>query len=165
MEIRAKTTSDDEKFLKFYEKLALENNSQLLTPKEMSEYISKQEKQLENKHKYQQIFIATEGDEIIGFIALKHIHFEKIRHIAKISLGVLKEYQEKENVGAKLVEYLENWAEENNIKRLEILVLDEDDKLEDLLDDLDFHKEGKRKHTIKIKDKYHDEKIMVKEVG
>ena len=81
-----------------------------------------------------------------------------------MTLGYLKEYQEKENIGAKLVEYAENWAEDNNIKRLEILVLDEDEDLEDLLDDLEFKKEGKRKHTIKIKDKYHDETIMVKEL-
>ena len=80
-----------------------------------------------------------------------------------MNLGVLKDYQEKENIASNLVEYAVQWAEENNIKRLEILVLDADDNLEDILDDLDFKKEGTRKQTIKIKDKYHDETIMVKE--
>ena len=163
MEIRAYTPDDNKEFLSFYEELIKENDTQTLTAKEMAELIAKDEKKLENKHKYTHIFIALDEEEIVGYLAIKHIHFERIRHIAKMNLGVLKDYQENENIGSKLVEYAVQWAEENNIKRLEILVLDADDNLEDLLEDLDFKKEGKRKQTIKIKDKYHDETIMVKE--
>ena len=164
MEIRAYMPEDNKNFLNFYEELIKENDAQMLTGKEMAELIAKDEKKLENKHKYRQIFIAEENGKIIGYLALKHTHFEKIRHIAKFSLGYLKDYQEKENVGSKLVEYAQNWADQNNVRRLEILVMDEDDNLEDLLDDLDFKKEGKRKHSIKIKDKFHDQTIMVKEL-
>lgn len=164
MEIRAITQNDEKNFIEFYEKLSEENDSLLLTPKELKEMMKDDIHKLEHKYKLKQVFIALDEDDIVGYLSIKHIHFEKIRHLAKMTLGYLKEYQEKENVGAKLVEYAENWAEENNIRRLEILVLDEDEDLEDLLDDLEFKKEGKRKHTIKIKDKYHDETIMVKEL-
>lgn len=165
MEIRAYTPNDNKEFVKFYEALVKENDTQLLTPKEMEEHIAKEEKKLENKHKYSHLFIAEEDNEIVGYLAIKHIHFERIRHIAKLSLGFLKEYQEKENLGAQLVQYAIQWAENNNIKRLEIVVADKDNHLEDLLEDLDFATEGTRKHSLKIKDKYHDEVIMVKEIN
>ncbi len=164
MEIRTYEPSDNKNFMEFYEKLYDENEMLLATKEEIAKKLSKEEKELENKHKYKQMFIAIEGDDIVGFLAIKKRHFEKLRHTAKFILGYLEDYKE-DGVGSKLVEYAENWAEENNIKRLEIHVIDDDKNLEDLLDNLDFSKESTRKSTIKIKDDYHDEIVMVKKVG
>lgn len=164
MEIRAYEQSDNKKFIEFYETLCNENEMLLASKEEITKKISKQEKEFENEHKYKQMFIAIEGDDIVGFLAIKRMHFEKLRHTAKFALGYL-EYYEEDGVGSKLVNQAVQWAENNNIERLEIHVIDDDKNLEDLLDDLDFQKEGKLKSTIKIKDDYHDEVIMVKKIG
>jgi len=164
MEIRALEPQDSKNFLAFYQKLANENDYIKITADEMSEKMEKMEEKFEKKHKYKQVFIALDGEEIVGYIALMRLHFARLRHIAKFELGVLEDYQEEENVGENLVKYAQDWAEKNKIKRLEILVLDEDENLKDLLEDLDFDKEGTRKNTILIEDKYHDEIVMVKEI-
>ena len=130
----------------------------------MSSKFEKEEHKIVQKHNYKQIFIAIDDNEIVGYIALKRLHFARLRHIAKFDLGVLEDYQEDENVGAMLVKYAQEWAKENKIKRLEIFVIDEDENLKDLLKDLDFEKEGKRKQTIMIENKYFDEVIMIKEI-
>ncbi len=164
MEIRAYEQSDNKKFIEFYEKLCDENEMLLASKEEITKKLSKQEKEFENEHKYKQMFIAIEGDDIVGFLAIKRMHFEKLRHTAKFALGYLEDYEE-DGVGSKLVNQAVQWAENNNIERLEIHVIDDDKNLEDLLDDLDFQKEGKLKSTIKIKDDYHDEVVMVKKIG
>ena len=164
MEIRALEQSDIKSFLEFYQKLANENDYIKITPEEMSSKFEKEEHKIVQKHNYKQIFIAIDDNEIVGYIALKRLHFARLRHIAKFDLGVLEDYQEDENVGAMLVKYAQEWAKENKIKRLEIFVIDEDENLKDLLKDLDFEKEGKRKQTIMIENKYFDEVIMIKEI-
>lgn len=164
MEIRAYEQSDNKKFIEFYETLCNENEMLLASKEEITKKLSKQEKEFENEHKYKQMFIAIEGDDIVGFLAIKRMHFEKLRHTAKFTLGYLEDYEE-DGVGSKLVNQAVQWAENNNIERLEIHVIDDDKNLEDLLDDLDFQKEGKLKSTIKIKDDYHDEVVMVKKIG
>ena len=164
MEIRALEQSDIKSFLEFYQKLANENDYIKITPEEMSSKFEKEEHKIVQKHNYKQIFIAIDDNEIVGYIALKRLHFARLRHIAKFDLGVLEDYQEDENVGAMLVKYAQEWAKENKIKRLEIFVIDEDENLNDLLKDLDFEKEGKRKQTIMIENKYFDEVIMIKEI-
>ena len=164
MEIRALEQSDIKSFLEFYQKLANENDYIKITPEEMSSKFEKEEHKIVQKHNYKQIFIAIDDNEIVGYIALKRLHFARLRHIAKFDLGVLEDYQEDENVGAMLVKYAQDWAKENKIKRLEVFVIDEDENLKDLLKDLDFEKEGKRKQTIMIENKYFDEVIMIKEI-
>ncbi len=164
MEIRTYQQSDNKNFMEFYEKLCKENEKLLASKEEMSKKLAKQEKEYENEHKYRQMFIAIEENDIVGFLAIKKMHFEKLRHTAKFVLGYLEDYKE-DGVGSQLVDYAEEWAEENKIERLEIHVIDDDEDLEDLLDDLEFQKEGTRKSTIKIKDSYHDEVVMVKKVG
>ena len=164
MEIRALEQSDIKSFLEFYQKLANENDYIKITPEEMSSKFEKEEHKIVQKHNYKQIFIAIDDNEIVGYIALKRLHFARLRHIAKFDLGVLEDYQEDENVGAMLVKYAQDWAKENKIKRLEVFVIDEDENLKDLLKDLDFEKEGKRKQTIMIENNYFDEVIMIKEI-
>ncbi len=164
MEIRALEQSDIKSFLDFYQKLATENDYIKVTPEEMSSKFEKEEHKIVQKHNYKQIFIAIDDNEIVGYLALKRLHFARLRHVAKFDLGVLEDYQEDENVGAMLVKYAQDWAKENKIKRLEVFVIDEDENLKDLLKDLDFEKEGKRKQTIMIENKYYDEVIMIKEI-
>ena len=165
MEIRAYEPSDNKNFLEFYENLCNENDKIIASKEEITKKMEKLEKDIDNHHKYKQVFIALDDENIVGFLAIKRMHFEKLRHTAKFTMGVLEDYQEDEGVGSKLVEKALEWAEDNDIKRLEIHVVEDDDNLEDLLDDLDFSKESKRKSTIKIKDDYHDEIVMVRKVG
>jgi N-acetylglutamate synthase-like GNAT family acetyltransferase len=161
MEIRVYEPSDKKAFLNFYEQLYNENHNIVATKEE----ISKKMEKLENNHKYEQVLVALDDENIVGFLAIKKMHFEKLRHTAKFTMGVLEDYQEEEGVGSKLVERALEWSENNDIKRLEIHVVENDSNLEDLLSDLDFSKESIRKSTIKIKDDYHDEIVMVKKVG
>ena len=164
MEIRALEPIDSKEFMEFYQKLANENDYIKVTPEEMAEKFQKEEEKLEKKQKIKQIFIALDGDEIVGYLALKRIHFARLRHTAKFELGVLEDYQNEENIAEELVKYAQDWAKENKIKRLEISVLEDDENLKDILDDLDFTEEGTRKGTILIEDKYHNEVIMVKKI-
>jgi hypothetical protein len=95
MEIRALEQSDIKSFLDFYQKLATENDYIKVTPEEMSSKFEKEEHKIVQKHNYKQIFIAIDDNEIVGYLALKRLHFARLRHVAKFDLGVLEDYQEE----------------------------------------------------------------------
>lgn len=163
MEIREMQTSDSKQFAEFYEKLANECEYLPIAPEEVSEKTEKIVKHIEKENKLKKVFIALENDKIVGFIGIKRVHFARLRHVAKLMIGVLDDYK-KQGIGTKLMEYVENWAKENEIKRLELTVVEDNDPAVEFFEEMDFEKEGTREKAIKIKGEYLDEIFMAKAI-
>lgn len=62
-------------------------------------------------------FVATIGDEVVGWIHLESPELEKLAHTAELTLGVLEEYQGND-IGTKLLERGLEWADEQGYEKI-----------------------------------------------
>ena len=163
MEIREIETADSKQFVEFYDKLAKESEYLPIAPEEVSEKTEKIIKHIEKDNKLKKVFIAEENGQIVGFVGIKRMHFARLRHVAKLIIGVLDDYK-RQGIGTKLIDFVEKWAKENEVRKLELTVVEDNDPAVEFFEEMDFDKEGTREKAVKIKGEYLDEIFMAKEI-
>jgi ribosomal protein S18 acetylase RimI-like enzyme len=62
-------------------------------------------------------FVATVADEVVGWVHLRSPNFEKLRHTAELTMGVLSEYRGRA-IGSHLMERGLEWAETNGYEKV-----------------------------------------------
>jgi ribosomal protein S18 acetylase RimI-like enzyme len=62
-------------------------------------------------------FVATVGEEVVGWIHLESPELEKLSHTAELTVGVLEEYQEY-GIGGRLLDRGLDWAEECDYEKI-----------------------------------------------
>ena len=117
MEIRKIRPADAEKFVEFYEKLVKESDYLMFTPKETAEKAKQEQKYIEDYDDYKQVFVATEGERIVGYLGISRSHLSKLKHTARFTVGVLRDSQ-RQGIADKLIAFAENWAREKGVGRL-----------------------------------------------
>ena len=107
-------------------------------------------------------FIAAINDgEIIGFLSAQRGKYKRIRHFAYIVIGIMQEFQ-KQGIGSKLFDKLEEWAKENHLKRLELTVEVSNTIAINLYKRKGFVIEGNKKNTMFVDGVFVDEYMMAK---
>lgn len=71
----------------------------------------------ENAVRSRMFFVATVGDEVVGWIHLESPELEKLSHTAELTLGVLDEYQDH-GIGGHLLDRGLDWAEECDYEKI-----------------------------------------------
>ncbi|MCR3761689.1 GNAT family N-acetyltransferase [Clostridium felsineum] len=107
------------------------------------------------------LLVAEEEGEIIGYISAARGVLSRIKHSAYIVTGVKKEFQRK-GIGNKLVKKMNLWAQNQNIKRLELTVICENEAAKRLFEKNGFVIEGIKKNAMLIGKEYLDEFYMGK---
>ena len=107
------------------------------------------------------LLIATEDDNIIGFLSAQRGILRKIKHTAYIVLGIREKFRGK-GIGKKLFCDLDLWAKENNISRLELTVMCPNSMAKQLYEKSGFEVEGTKRNAIFMNGKYIDEYYMSK---
>ncbi|URZ04360.1 GNAT family N-acetyltransferase [Clostridium felsineum] len=107
------------------------------------------------------LLVAEEEEEIIGYISAARGVLSRIKHSAYIVTGVKKEFQRK-GIGNKLVKKMNLWAQNQNIKRLELTVICENEAAKRLFEKNGFVIEGIKKNAMLIGKEYLDEFYMGK---
>ena len=107
------------------------------------------------------LLIATEDDNIIGFLSAQRGIIRKIKHTAYIVVGIREKFRGKE-IGKKLFYELDLWAKENNISRLELTVMCPNSMAKQLYEKNGFEVEGTKRNSIFMNGKYIDEYYMSK---
>lgn len=107
------------------------------------------------------LLIATEEDDIIGFLSAQRGILRKIKHIAYIVVGIREKFRGK-GIGKKLFLELDLWAKENNISRLELTVMCPNSIAKQLYEKNGFEVEGIKRNSIFMNGKYIDEYYMSK---
>lgn len=107
------------------------------------------------------LLIATEDDNIIGFLSAQRGIIRKIKHTAYIVVGIREKFRGK-GIGKKLFCELDLWAKENNISRLELTVMCPNSMAKQLYEKNGFEVEGTKRNSIFINGKYIDEYYMSK---
>jgi len=107
------------------------------------------------------LLIATEDDNIIGFLSAQRGIISKIKHTAYIVVGIREKFRGK-GIGKKLFCELDLWAKENNISRLELTVMCPNSIAKQLYEKNGFEVEGTKRNSIFMNGKYIDEYYMSK---
>ena len=107
------------------------------------------------------LLIATEDDNIIGFLSAQRGIIRKIKHTAYIVVGIREKFRGK-GIGKKLFCELDLWAKENNISRLELTVMCPNSMAKQLYEKNGFVVEGTKRNSIFMNGKYIDEYYMSK---
>lgn len=107
------------------------------------------------------LLIATEDDNIIGFLSAQRGIIRKIKHTAYIVVGIREKFRGK-GIGKKLFCELDLWAKENNISRLELTVMCPNSMAKQLYEKSGFEVEGTKRNSIFMNGKYIDEYYMSK---
>jgi RimJ/RimL family protein N-acetyltransferase len=110
-----------------------------------------------NRH----VFVAETDGKLTGHVVIRRGDDPHNRHIARPETGVLKKYQ-NQRVGTRLLEKAIQWAQEQDIKRLEISILRPNLKAIYFYKKMGFQIEGMRNKSLFIQDRYADEYYMAR---
>ena len=99
--------------------------------------------------------------EIVGFLAAKRGNFRRIRHSAYIVIGIRQAFQ-RQGIGSKLFDKLDEWARKNQVKRLELTVETQNTPAINLYKKQGFISEGIKKKTTLVDGEFVDEYMMAK---
>lgn len=108
-------------------------------------------------------FLVAEVDgEFVGFITANRGRKNRIKHSAYIVIGIRENYRNI-GIGTEFFEKLDQWAKKENLKRLELTVLSENEIACNLYRKNGFEIEGIKKYSMNIdgvlKDEYYMSKI------
>ena len=107
------------------------------------------------------ILVATDSDNIIGFISAERGIPKRIRHTAYIVIGIREKFRGM-GIGSRLFSALDIWARENGITRLELRVISSNVVAKHLYEKNGFEVEGIKKNAMIIEGNYVDEFYMAK---
>lgn len=99
--------------------------------------------------------------EIVGFLAAKRGNFRRIRHSAYIVIGIRQAFQ-RQGIGSKLFDKLDEWARKNQLKRLELTVEVSNTPAINLYEKQGFSIEGIKRKTMLVDGEFVDEYMMAK---
>lgn len=163
MEIREIKSSDAGAFIKFYEQLVKETDNLLPSSEEIKVWEKSEEKVITSYGDYKQVFIALEGDKIVGYLGLKRSHLLKIRHVADFTVGILEGYKRRK-IATQLIKFAENWAKQKDIKRMTLKVSEDNIPAISLFKKMGFLLEGTLKHSVNKNGKFYDSFMMAQAI-
>lgn len=102
--------------------------------------------------------------EIVGILSEKRGSFRRIRHSAYIVIGIRQAFQ-RQGIGSKLFDKLDEWARKNQLKRLELTVEVSNTPAINLYEKQGFSIEGIKRKTMLVDGEFVDEYMMAKLYG
>ena len=163
MEIRKATTGDEDNLIKLFSALESETQFMLMEPDENTLTIESQA-QLINEFAQstsKTIFVASENNQLIGFLGGTGGCANRERHSIKIAMGVLTSYWRK-GVGTQLLQEFFKWADEHNFHRIELNVMENNIAAIALYSKIGFEIEGLKRDSMKVNENYINEFLMSK---
>lgn len=104
-------------------------------------------------------FVATVADEVVGWVHLCSPNFEKLRHTAELTMGVLSEYRGR-GIGSHLIERGLEWAESYGYEKVYQSLPATNQNAVRFLEEHRWETEAIRKAHYKIDDEYVAEQQM-----
>ncbi|MER1999522.1 MAG: GNAT family N-acetyltransferase [Lysinibacillus sp.] len=108
------------------------------------------------KAKNSMYFVCIVNGQFAGYATVNGHHQERTRHIADLRIGVLNSYK-RIGIGKALLKYVETWSLENNLKRLQANVLQQNEAAISLMNNAGFNEEGIRLQAFKLDNEYLNE--------
>ena len=112
-----------------------------------------------NEVESRMFFVATVEDQVVGWVHLELPEAEKLKHTAKLTIGVLAEYREQ-GIGETLLEKGASWAREHGFEKLYNSIPATNPDAVSFLESHGWECEATRKGHYRIDDEYVDEVMM-----
>ena len=166
LRIRQALPADAAGVLALLERLYAETTFLLYEPGEMNVSVETYAKRMADGVEKQNwvMFIAEDGDELIGVAFGSRGHAKRTVHSFMFGLGVLKAHWRR-GIGEGLIANVEAWAGEHNIHRIELTVRTTNTRALSLYDRLGFERGGLKRHSQRVDGHYVDEYLMSKLIG
>jgi RimJ/RimL family protein N-acetyltransferase len=163
MIIREINVEDAENFINLIKEVEAKTDFMLMGAGERKTTPEQQRKQLERieQQSNSTIFVAEEERKLVGYLVAMGGTVKKTKHSAYIVIGILEEFRGK-GIGTGLFQNLEQWALKNNISRLELTVVTENNAGVALYKKSGFEIEGTKRNSLTINEKLFDEYYMSK---
>ncbi|MEG0471057.1 MAG: GNAT family N-acetyltransferase [Solibacillus sp.] len=127
-----------------------------MTPEGLGKYID-----LINSHPKSGMFIATEGDRILGYMIVQNEKSQRVAHRAYIVIGVHSDSRGK-GIGHALFTSVISWAKQVELHRLELTVIATNEIAVHLYKKMGFEIEGVKKDSLFVDGQYVDEYYMAR---
>lgn len=114
-----------------------------------------------NSAESRMFFVATVEEQVVGWVHLDLPQTGKLRHTAKLTVGVLDEYRGG-GIGTTLLEKGSTWARENDFEKLYNSVPATNEEARNFLETHGWHTEATREDHYKIDGEYVDEVMMAR---
>ena len=164
MSIRNAQISDSALLITLYKSLDQESSFMLLEPNERDLSLENQENQMVNfvDSNSQVMFVKeNESTELVGFVVGVAGNFIRNKHVLYCVIGVMEQYHAK-GIGRSLLMSLEKWANSHCIHRMELTVMEHNEKAIGLYESFGFIREGIKRDSICISGSFINEVYMSK---
>jgi GNAT superfamily N-acetyltransferase len=116
-----------------------------------------------NELESRMFFVATVGDDVVGWVHLNAPELEKLSHTAELTVGVLDEYR-GHGIGSQLLQRGLQWAADNGFERLYNNVPATNETAIEFLEGHGWEVEAVRDDHYKIDGEYVDDVMMAVEL-
>ncbi|WP_243521782.1 GNAT family N-acetyltransferase [Bacillus pseudomycoides] len=159
--IREIQIEDTAAFLQLGKQLDEETSFMLLEPGERDTTVEQQKNMIKRfiENNNSTIFVAVEGEQLVGFILANGGNVQRSKHAAAIVIGILQGYSGK-GIGTALFKEIERWAKSHDVWRLELTVMAHNTRAQALYKKAGFEKEGVKKTSLIVGGKNIDEYYM-----
>jgi ribosomal protein S18 acetylase RimI-like enzyme len=107
------------------------------------------------------VFLATVGDEVIGWVHLDAPEQDKLDHTAEMTVGVVPDYRGR-GVGGRLMDRGVRWAREHGYEKLYNSVPSTNQRAIDWLETRGWEVEAVRENHYRVGGEYVDEVMMAR---
>ncbi|RIN79812.1 GNAT family N-acetyltransferase [Staphylococcus simulans] len=161
--IREISINDADAYIALLKDIYDESSYMLYSPGEYVPSLSSALQQLEHfiTSPSNTIYLAEIDGKLIGFAVVTSREYERTRHETRVRLGIRAQYRSK-GVGQSLLNAVDAWAYNHDIRRLEALVVPQNEHAVDLFKSAGYQIEGEMRDKLKIDNKYYSEYVMAK---
>lgn len=147
-------------------RLQIDGETENLDREKGEEYLSEADlKELINKDRAESnrfFLVAESGGDIIGFSRCAGSDLKRLSHQVEFGVGVLKDYWGY-RVGKELLQQSIHWAERNGILKINLRVLETNEKAMDMYKRFGFEVEGELKKDKRLSDgRYYSTLLMAR---
>jgi len=145
--IRQAIPDDASKIIELNKKLATETKYMLRELEEINLDVSKEKERISKAVESDDnlLLIAQAGDSIVGVLGFFRNNRKRIKHVGAFAVGVEKKYWGK-GIATALINEMEAWIKDKGIKRIEMTVVENNERAISLYKKLGYEIEGvKRK--------------------
>ena len=165
MKIREVAKGDGEQLIELFSALDSETQFMMFEPGERQASTEQQEQQISDfvATSSKSMFIAVDETlrEIAGFIVGIGGGFSRNKHSIYCVIGLRKKYS-GQGIGRQLLNTLIAWAESNQFHRIDLTVMEHNEKAIGLYKSCGFEVEGIKRDSMKVDDRYINEFYMSK---
>lgn len=161
--IKPITEDDATAFLELVKQLDIETLFWLMEPGERTTSVEEQRLRIRSTlaADNQTILVAVVDSKLVGFVGARGGPYRRNRHCAHLVIGVLQAHS-GQGLGRSLLREVERWALARGLRRLELTVMEHNERALRLYRRLGFVLEGTKRESLVVEGRAIDEQMMAK---